>query len=161
MGQNLWGNLDGLIEGIKNPKELLDEQAEYLEKQFNGLVKCRILRIELREEWKKFYQNLGGESDFIYSFKLYSDYVEKYGYEICTLAYGIKMYPVAISFGEGIAEELNNDLKIEDGDTIIVKDEKELYVVLGKILTSKEVHQVLRGLLSIAKKEKESQEWPF
>ncbi len=44
---------------------------------------------------------------------------------------------------------------------VIVDDEEMLLSVLQKILSSREVRQVLRGLLSIAKKEKETQECPF
>ena len=48
-----------------------------------------------------------------------------------------------------------------DGDTVVVDNEEMLLNVLQKILSSKEVHQVLKGLLTIAKKEKESVYCPF
>ena len=88
-------------------------------------------------------------------------YVSNYEYEICRLTYGIKMYPIAISLSEGIVEELEGIFSIEEGNIIVVKDEEQLFDVLQKILSSSEVHQVLRGLITIAKKEAEEQELPF
>lgn len=161
MGNNLWGNLDELIADVRVPEDILREQAEYLKKSFDGLVGGKVLRVLILKEWKAFYDKLGIGSDFSFSFSISSDYVEKYGYEICRLTYGIKMYPLAVSFGTGIAEEMKEVFMLEDDDTIIVDDEKMLLIVLQKILSSREVHQVLRGLLAIAKKEREAQECPF
>lgn len=159
MERNLWGNLEGLIDGIKNPKEIFEEQADYLKEHFDGLVRCNILEFELSDGWKGFYDGLNVESDFNYSFGLHSDYVTKYSYEICTFSYGIKMYPLAITFEEKIGEVLEEKFETIEGDTIVVKNEKELCLALERILSSKEVRQVLRGLLAIAKKERE--ESPF
>lgn len=161
MEKNLWGNLDELVDEVKLPKDILDEQAEYLKESLGGLVKCRVVHNTMARGWKDFYEQFYVESDFSFSFKLFSDYVEGYEYEICQLTYGIKMYPLAISFGTGIAEEVEEVFDLEDRDTIIVGDEQLLFSVMQKILSSREVHQVLRGLLSIAKKEKESQDCPF
>lgn len=161
MGMNLWGNLDELVDEVRLPKDILDEQAEYLKERLEGLVRCKVVHKPIGEVWKEFYKKLDVESDFSFSFKLFSDYVEEYEYEICRLTYGIKMYPLAISFGTGIAEELGEVFDLEDGDTIIVGDEQLLFSVIQKILSSGEVHQVLRGLILIAKKEKESQHCPF
>ena len=161
MEKNLWGNLNELVSDISVPEDILIEQAEYLKESLSGLVRCRVIRTDLSRDWTSFYDKLGIGRDFSYSFKICSDYVEKYEYEICKLTYGIKMYPLAISFGAGIAEEVEEVFELEDGDTVIVDDEELLLSVLQKILSSKEVHQVLKGLLAIAKKEKESQECPF
>ena len=43
---------------------------------------------------------------------------------------------------------------IENVNTIIAHDEREFLDIIQRILSSKEVHQVLSGLISIAKKEK-------
>lgn len=161
MGNNLWGNLKELVADVRVPEDILEEQIEYLKESFEGLVACRVSRISVSKEWKEFYNEYDVMSDFCFSFRIFSDYVDKYEYEICKLAYGIKMYPLAISFGTGIAEEVEEVFVLEDGDTVIVDDEEMLLSVLQKILSSREVRQVLRGLLSIAKKEKETQECPF
>lgn len=161
MGKSLWGNLDELTSGIRLPKEILEEQAEFLKKNFDGLVRGRVLSVRLADNWQGFYNQLGVASDFSFSFTIFSDYVEKYQYEICKVAYGIKIYPVAISFGPGIAEEVNEVFDLEDGDTIIAHDEGLLLSVLEKILSSIEVHQVLSGLVTIAQKERESEDVPF
>lgn len=161
MDKNLWGNLDELINEVKLPKDILSEQAEYLKEHFGGLVRCRVVHIPIARRWIEINVQFGVENDFSFSFKLFSDYVEGYEYEICQLTYGIKMYPLAISFGSGIAEELEEVFDLDDRNIIIVADERALLSVLQRILSSREVHQVLSGLLSIAKKEKESQDCPF
>lgn len=161
MGKNLWGNLDELVAEISVPEDILKEQADFLGEKFDGLVSGKILRVNLPKEWKEFYREINIASDFSYSFKFYSDYVEKYEYEICKMTYGITMYPLAISFGQGIADELEEAFELEDGDTVIVDNEEMLLNVLQKILSSKEVRQVLKGILTIAKKEKESVYNPF
>ncbi len=161
MENNLWGNLNELIANVRVPEDILEEQIEYLEKNFGGLVGGKVLRISIGKEWRDFYDELDIKSDFSFSFRIFSDYVDKYEYEICKLTYGIKMYPLAISFGTGIAEEMEKVFELEDHDTVVVVDEEMLVGVLQKILSSKEVHQVLRGLLLIAKKEKMTQECPF
>ena len=159
MERNLWGNLEGLIDGIKNPKEIFEEQADYLKEHFDGLVSCDIYEFNFTEGWKSYYSDLGVESSFGYSFELHSDYVAKYSYEICTFAYGIKMYPLAISFEEEMGNVLRDKFEVMTEDTVVVNDEKELCLALERMLSSKEVRQVLRGLLTIAKKERE--ESPF
>ena len=161
MEKNLWGNLDGLVGDLSVPEDILNKQAEYLKESFGGLVSCKVLRINLSKEWKLFYDGLHIASDFTFSFRICSDYVEKFEYEICSMTYGITMYPLALSFEEGIAEEVKEQLKLKDGDTVVVDNEEMLLNVLQKILSSKEVHQVLKGLLTIAKKEKESVYCPF
>lgn len=161
MGKNLWGNLDELTKGIKLPKEILEEQAEYLKQGFAGLVRGRVQSVKLTDSWKSFYDGLHVMSDFAFSFTIFSDYIERYQYQICTVVYGIKVYPVAISFGPGIAEEVNQVFDVVDGDTIIASDEEFLLSVLERILSSVEVHQVLGGLVSMAQKEKESGDVPF
>lgn len=161
MEKNLWGNLDGLVDEVSVPEDILIRQAEYLKESFDGLVSCKVSRINLSKEWKKFYNEIDIVSDFSYSFRVCSDYVEKYEYEICSITYGITMYPLAISFGEGVAEEVGEAFELKDGDTVIVDDEEMLLNVLQKILSSKGVHQVLKGLLTIAKKERDSAYFPF
>lgn len=161
MEKNLWGDLEGLVSEVKLPKDILDEQAEYLKESLGGLVKCKIVRIPIPDRVEMTYGSLGVTCDFSFSFKIFSDYVEKYEYEICKLIYGIKMYPLAVSFGTGVAEEVAEVFDLAYSDTIIIDDESLLLSVLERILSSREVHQVLRGLLVVAKKEKESQDCPF
>lgn len=161
MENNLWGNLNGILDDVRVPEDILKDQIDYLEESFGELVRGRVLRTSISKEWKAFYDQLNVNSDFSYAFKIYSDYVEKYEYEICRLTYGIKMYPLAVSFGTGIAEEMEEVFELEDDDTVVVCDEEMLLSVLQRILSSREVHQVLRGLLSIARKEREEQECPF
>lgn len=161
MGKNLWGNLEGLASELRYPKEILEEQGEYLRKSSDGLVKCEIFALNLEDTWKRFYNRFGVRSDFSCSFMISSDYVKRYQYEICTVTYGIKVYPVAISFDSGIAEEVAEVFDLVDNDTIIVYDEELLLSVLERILSSREVHQVLGGLMSMAQKERESENMPF
>jgi len=161
MGKNLWGNLEGLTSEFRFPKEILEEQGEYLRKSVDGLVKCEVLSVNIEDSWKRFYSQFGVTSDFSFSFMICSDYVERYQYEICTVTYGIKAYPIAISFDQGIAEEVAEVFDLEDDDTIIVYDEEFLLSVLERILSSREVHQVISGLMSIAKNERESVNMPF
>lgn len=161
MGKSLWGNLEDITSEVKFPKEILDEQAEYLRNSFGNLVKGKVLPIKLPEMWEEFYKGYDIATDFSYTFTICSDYVKRFQYEICKVTYGIKMYPVAISFESGIAEEVSEVFDLEDEDTIIAYDEEFMISVLEKILSSREVHQVLAGLVSLAQKEKEAQNTPF
>lgn len=161
MGNSLWGNLDDLKCEIKNPKSILEEQAEYLKDDLDGLVRCNISRGSVRTEWQGFYNDRGVDCSFAYSFKLISDYVEKYEYEVFKIIYGIKMYPLAMTFESDICKELDGRFVTEDDDTIFVENEEKLLEVLQAIFLSNEVRQVLKGLLSLAKKEKESSDCPF
>lgn len=165
MEKSLWGNLNELMDGVKNPKEILEEQSAYLLQISNGLVRCDICRVSLNDSYKAFYEDLNVKSDFSFSFRIVSDYVKKYEYEICKLTYGIKMYPMAISFGTDITKELKikffmkNISIVESEDTIVVEDEGQFLEALQEILSSNGVRQVLKGLLAIAKSE--AQELPF
>ena len=159
MEKSLWGNLNELMDGVKNPKELLEEQSVHLIQLSNGLVRGDIRRISLNDSWKDFYKQWKVKSDFSFSFRIISDYVKNYEYEICKITYGIKMYPLAISFGVDIAKELIGRFSIKNEDTIVVEDKEQFLEVLQEILSSKEVGQVLKGLLTIAKNE--AQELPF
>ena len=161
MGKNLWGNLEGLTNEFRYPKEILEEQGEYLGKSVDGLVKCEVLAVDIDDSWKKFYREFGVTSDFAFYFIICSDYVKRYQYNICTVTYGIKVYPIAISFNAGIAEEVAEVFDLVDEDTIVVYDEELLLSVLERILSSREVHQVLGGLMSIAQKERELKNMPF
>ncbi len=154
MEKNLWGNLGELESTVTYPKDILDEQAVYLNESLGGLVECRVVRKPLSPDQILFYRKQGVISDFSFSVKILSDYVEQYEYEICSLIYSIKIYPMAVSFDDGIEEELSELFTVENMNTIIAHDEREFLDIIQKILSSKEVHQVLSGLISIAKKEK-------
>ena len=154
MEKNLWGNLGDLESTVTYPKDILEEQAEYLNESLGGLVKCRVVRKSLSADQILFCLKHGVTSDFSFSVKILSDYVEHYEYEICSLIYSIKIYPMAVSFDAGIEEELRELFAVENKNMIIAHDEGEFLDIIQRILSSKEVHQVLSGLISIAKKEK-------
>ena len=61
---------------------------------------------------------------------------------------------ISASFDAGIEEELRELFAVENKNMIIAHDEREFLDIIQRILSSKEVHQVLSGLISIAKKEK-------
>ena len=153
MGNNLWGRFDDVIEEMNIPKEVLEEQAKYLEDSLNGLVKGQVKRKILNKSWTDFYEEIKQEYDFVYEFLILSDFVERYSYLLLTVAYGICMYPVAITVSSAIIDEFEFDYEIFDEDTIIASNEAEFQEILIKIFASKEVRQVLRGLHSIASKE--------
>lgn len=159
MGNNLWGNLDDVMEEINNPKDILEEQAKILAESLNGLVEGRVNRAVLNKGWTDFYQGIEQEYDFSYNFDILSDYVEKYSYNMMTIAYGIRMYPVAVSVSAAIIQELQADYNVYDDDTVVADDEEMFKDILKRIFNSKEVRQVLRGLHSIAAREcEENQE---
>lgn len=159
MNNNLWGNLIDLKEEFNNPKDILLEQAGFLEKSLDGLIKGKVGSKNVLSDWKDFFEDLKVDTDFNYTLSIYSDYIEKYSYTICEIVYGIKMYPLAILLNEEIIEEMGEEFVVEDGDTIVIKNEEMFYQILEKVFNSKEVHEVLRGLISIAQKEKDSLPW--
>ncbi len=155
MGKNLWGSFEDILGDVKAPKVILEEQSGYLEESTNHIIKGRIQRRKVQEYRKIFYESININCDFYFAYIICSDYVENYSYELCKIAYGIKMYPLAISFDNGIIEDLHGNYELVDGDTVIVNEEGMLIDVLGDAFTSKEVRQVLRGLRAIAQNEKE------
>ena len=161
MENNLWGSLEDVKCGIRNPKDILEEQADFLREGLDGLVRGSVMRGTVADAWRDFYNGLGVSDAFVYYFRIISDYVEKYEYEAFKIAYGVKLYPLAISFGGEVNSELESQFVVEDGDTIVVENEEEFYKVLKGIFSTNELRQVLKGLVSMASKEKESSDFPF
>lgn len=161
MANNLWGNFDDINEKVQEPKDILEEQAMYLKDGTHELVKGNVIRKFVDKSWKDFFSGIGIESDFCFDFNMYSDFIDKYSYTLCTLTYGIKMYPLAITLSSGVIEELTESYIIEDDDTIVVDNEEMLCEIISKVFTTKEVRQVLRGIKTLAQNEIDSQAFPF
>jgi len=155
MAISLWGSLDDVKEEIREPKDILQEQIDILEAVLDELVRGAIIRCtDLDHPLLSSCSSNNIDADFNYSFVLFSNYVEKYNYEVCKMTYGIKIYPVGFTVSDYVCEELSDSFEIADANFLIANDEKSFVEILEAVLNSTEVRQVLRGLVNIAKKEK-------
>lgn len=161
MSDNLWGNLCDLIQEINQPKDILKAQCDFLQSSLNCLVSGSIKRNELTSSWKNYYSDININADFAYTFTIFSDFIEKYKYDVCTIVYSIKMYPLAVTMSEAVVNELSNDFEIDGDDTIVANDQAEFEKILGSLFQTNEVRQVIRGLVAMAKQEMESKNLPF
>ena len=156
--KSLWGNLEILTSDIKNPREIIEEQASIFNEMDGNLAYIRVQSKKLTEAGKKNFRLYDDEieGDFVYTFELRSEYLEEYVYEIFTIYYGIKFYPICIQLSAGIENEL--DSYLEDIDCIdpnnhryAVPNERIFVEILKNILSTDELGTIIRNLNLLAK----------
>lgn len=159
--ENLWKSLDSANEGVDSPKEILENQAAFLNDAMNGLIEANVETIRLGNVVRNKFRDNKVACDFCYAFVLESDFVDDYVYRVIAITYGIKFYPLHITINDGIAEELENKfaneldgIRFENGK-YLVKDEKSFIELLSYILNSEELMHVLRNLKNLAVEESE------
>lgn len=117
---NLWGKFD--LEKIKTPKAVLREQAELLSSMTKGLLQGYV---DDRSRGEKFRINLGIEVPAL----------NNYRYLILEVNYGIAFYPLEVE--SNIADNCYE-----------CASEEDFVDVLKQILSSDDVKNVVRGLIS-------------
>lgn len=164
---NLWGDIT-VFEEIDTPKDIIEEQASI----FNGIkgnlasinVSKRILTNSGKKVFQSYKDDYDVDADFIYSFELESQLLADYSYEVFTIYYGIKFYPLCISLSNGIADELGDylDKSVElldwDEHRYIVENEAGFTELLGMILTTKELAVIIRNMNILAKEQMDAKD---
>jgi hypothetical protein len=161
MTENLWGSFDDITAEVSEPRDILEEQCKILQDNLKGLITGDVKRTIDLDGWTEFLRKLGVDNSFCYNFTISSDFVGKYNYDVCKIAYGVTLYPLAVVISKVVGNELSAKFTVADGDTIVAENEEEFKRILGCLFTSKEVKQVLRGLSSMANREKASKDSPF
>lgn len=135
---DLWPNLEEL-KGIKGVKEILAEQAQWLEKKSNASIYLAIT------EPNEFEDILLG--DFVFVAQLGGTYLENYKYRLMKFWHGITMYPVTVEIDDDIKI---NEVKSESG-TYILNNQAELESFLHGLFNSDKVKGVISAILSLSR----------
>lgn len=123
--KSLWGKIED-IETIKTPALVLKEQAGILTKATRGLLRGRLIRFA------------SGRGTFEFGLDIVAPTMGDYSYEILRISYPLVLYPVNVrDIVHEKAQECNN--------------EEEYLLTIESILSSLEVRNVIKMLLSQAK----------
>ncbi|MCL2415906.1 MAG: hypothetical protein FWD01_03735 [Defluviitaleaceae bacterium] len=150
--RNLWNvNFDD-FSPVVPPIEIIKEQCDYLEKATNGKLIAKALEIE---------NSHGISATFYFNFYITSSATPNFKYEIMSVKYGVPYYPVHIKINSDIAEELwpedelmsiqfspYDDIPIlPSKESHTVSDEDIFMDILGNIINSKKVREVMGSLM--------------
>lgn len=161
---NLWGNLSDSMSEVKTPKDIIMEQASIFNAMDNNLAYIDINRRQLTNRGKNQFQSYKDEgedvdADFVFAFELRSEYLKDFSYDVFRIYYGIKFYPLCISFGSGIENELkkyiedNIDIIDWDGHIYRIDDETAFVDLLERILNTNELAIIIRNVNILAKEQ--------
>lgn len=153
---NFWEKLNDLKK-IPSPKEILEEQANYLNEATKGSVYALINEL-------KSYDEFGFESeseDFNFEFVLKSKYATNYKFRLLEIKYPITFYPLLIKVNFAIGDEISPkaqqycgevELDSFDDSYIIydIEDQNSLEEILKLIFNSNSTRNVLQALISLA-----------
>lgn len=150
------------------PKNILEEQCTYLNKMTNEIIIGRVeeysgnidsyiipgfsdalkpLNDIFTEKKVNIQSALGemGERQFTYEFFLTSRVTPDYKFRVLFMQYGIMGYPVKIVLEEGIADEID----AEHGYIYSVQSQEEYEEVLGKVLNSTRITDIVTRLIQM------------
>lgn len=151
MEKSLWGDIN--IESIETPKSILESQAAFLPKLTERKVYAQVQNIS--EEKLNAVPTV--KRDFNYGFYLKSDYLDKYSYNLFSIHHNINIYPLNISIGSDLKEEIEIDItfsgiekRVDSNNTFIVKDGEKFKYVIGAILKSENVRNIISSLISLS-----------
>ena len=87
-----------------------------------------------------------------------SQFLEEYTYNVFTIYYGIKFYPLCIQLSAGIEEELENYLdEVEYIDAnnhrYRIENEKMFVEILRRILSTGELNTIIRNVNLLAREQ--------
>lgn len=141
--ENYWPEID-LEESGLSPKEILEEQANFLPKTTNGKLFGEVVDYS-----SNIYDGLDEykETDFCYRFLLKSKFMSNYQFAILTIFHNIEMYPVEIKADDAIMKELTGSIR----GFISARNEEELKLHLKQILNSEKIKAVMSSLIKLSK----------
>lgn len=147
--KNLWRN-NFKPNNIIGPKDIVNQQGQYLRELTNGKV-----FVEVKNYFNNNFNNdencesvqglLGElkESQFVYECYVAAAAAANYKYRIMFITYGLNQFPVKIYLSEAIAAELNISTEFQ------CNDRNEFENMLGKILNSEVIENIINRLLSL------------
>lgn len=145
---DLWPN-DLELPVVKSPVAILREQAALLGKKTNNVVEATVKNTTQQ-----------GKVTFEYQLFLKSQTIG-YSYRVLAIVYTVDFYPVAFILDADVQEELvakkilgQYETTIDNRASIRVNSEDEFLNLLGEILKTRKVRQVIVALLAQANDEK-------
>ncbi|WP_368914593.1 hypothetical protein [Exiguobacterium acetylicum] len=144
--ENLWGKLENKNNDILFPKEILDEQSNFLVSMTDGKLYGEVVDY-IDDDWDELELYEVKETDFCYRFFIRSRFMEKYRFGVLTIFHNIEMYPVYIKTDEGIHKEISG----KKSGFLQADSEGEYKKLLEKILQSEKIKIVLNSLNRLSK----------
>lgn len=143
--ENLWPVIR-IEDEVKIPKEILEEQSNYLQKMTDDLVYAAIEDIVGYDDSA---EELDYDDDYLtFKFTLKSKYLDRYSYTLFAYTHGIELYPINIQLDSKIAEEIGM------ATTIVAEDENQFISHLGKIFRTKRAATVIGSISKMARSYK-------
>ncbi|MBU2620833.1 MAG: hypothetical protein KKD92_00755 [Proteobacteria bacterium] len=139
--KNLWPE-EFKPKEIKPAKAIIDEQAKLLPKITGDMVYAQVKKLRPIEANQLDHQN-----DFSYSFYLVAKFLQGYSFKVLVFSHPITMYPVKITLDELIADEIQSNREFE------IKDENEFISILGKVLTSDRIMDVVGSIIRLSSEQ--------
>ncbi|MEF9952656.1 MAG: hypothetical protein RR898_06860 [Clostridium sp.] len=154
--ENLWGEIDfSEFEIANSPKQILEQQSQYLEEFTKGNLYCIVEEDELEN-----LQPVLDESDetfFYYSFFLKSRKLKNYRYKILCFEHDITIYPLTIILDSLILKEIKNKIefsikdKVIANELVIVNNEDEFKKVLKLTFNSHRMKNILESIIILSR----------
>lgn len=141
MIENLWPKDLSTTKTINTPKELLEQQAQYLQNQTNKILYANLNNIISSVSKNSSKYNF----DFCFEFSINSKKIQNYQFVLFKLQHNIEIYPLNLILDDKIAKELG----YEDNE-LFVNNETEFISKLSSILKSNRVHQIVTNLISLS-----------
>lgn len=122
------------------PKFIFDQQAKLLSKLTGDIVYAELRELSYEEKHFDDIQN-----NFGYAFYLKGKFLANYSFKILSFSHDIKLYPMLLNINSEIKKELNLGSKLVE-----VTSPKELETLLGRILSSDNVSEIIGAIISMS-----------
>lgn len=132
------------------PVQILEEQAEFLPGLTDDMVYAHVARTP-----KKPYFQFNGEQvkcEFTYGFFLGGKFLDDFLFEVFLIGHNLSIYPAFLNINKEISKEIEPTSLggTNQGDDIKVDNQPELEMIVGKILNSEKVRQVIITIMSLS-----------
>ncbi|MGG2466861.1 hypothetical protein ACOV1W_03940 [Paraclostridium bifermentans] len=135
--ENLWPEYINNLEKLETPKNILEEQSEFLSNATVGLIYASV---DDRTD-------ISSDPTFIYEFNIRGKYLNNYKFTAFTITHEIAIYPLTIEFDEDIASEVGADSFLCE---LEVNTPENLRNVLIAVFKSKKMENVMRSIKSLS-----------
>lgn len=146
---DLWAEDIGGAVVVKTPVALLKEQASLLGKKTQNLVIGKVVSVPNMHDSES-------NKRITHRFYVVAPALGDYSYTLFSVSHGLDMYPLMVVVEVNVFKELSDDVKakrytlgfVVSDNAVSINSEDEFIDVLGQILKSNRVRQVINGLLA-------------
>lgn len=147
--KSLWPDLNLNKEDRESPAKVLTEQSEILNKMTNGMLRGKLM--------ERRYSPTSDDIKmlpFAFNFRIESDFLNNYSFELLSLYHDIEIYPVYIDLDKLVLEELVKN-KVFEGKSkeffrITIHDQNSFIDFLETVFGTIRVQNVLRSIIDLA-----------